>query len=132
MFSAKFLLLGCLGLTFLLAGAQRSQASTEDKNVKAWVFAEQTEGGLVHFRPRCNSKRAMVVEYLLVVEKKAPGGSSISKQAGRAQLKPNVECDLSTVSINLAPGDKCRVQFSLTSEGQVVARDDFWFEPVVP
>ncbi len=129
MINSKLLLVGCLGMSFVLTAISHAQASAEDKRIRAWVSVERGENGMVVLQPKCNSQQAMAVSYYLIVEKMSQGGTSISKQAGAADLQPDVEHDLGVVSINLNPADRCRVQLQVIAQGRVVAQDDFWLGP---
>lgn len=104
-------------------------AAQEKPLVRAWVAVEPLGEGMVRLRPFCASEQAMALDYYLLVEKQGSGGSSQSRQAGRAEVLPRQEKGLGAVSIGMGTRDRCRVQLKIMAKGQLVADEDFWLGP---
>jgi hypothetical protein len=119
----------CLGLGMASLLLYNSAAGSQSPLVRAWVAFEPMGDGVVLMKPYCISDHPMQANYYLLVDKKGPGGSSQSKQAGKAELKALEEKGLSTVSIKLGAQDRCWVQLKIMAQGRLVADEDYWLGP---
>lgn len=103
----------CLGLSPAGAGAEQI---TGPEGLIAWITVAD-EGGSSRFEAHASAAIGTDVRYSLRVLRIGSGGQSISSQSGRKRLSGSPpEAHLSTVAVNLGPGDSYSVELRVVSE----------------
>lgn len=99
----------------LFAGATGRAAAGEPEHLVAWITVA-TDGRSSRFEAHASAAAATDVRYSLRVLRIGSGGQSVSSQGGRKRLEGSGEdTALSTVAVNLGPGDSYSVELRVTS-----------------
>lgn len=112
-----------MGLVFVLSGMAGASAGNNE-NFTARIDVTRGPNGVIKIQPACRSTRSMIVTYSLSLNKKSKQGNSISRQSGKAVLKPDQEITLCLVSLNLPSDSKCIVQLEIAHEGRVISKKE--------
>ncbi|MEO0994904.1 MAG: curli-like amyloid fiber formation chaperone CsgH [Pseudomonadota bacterium] len=107
------LIAALLGLSASLVGGT---LAAEPEHLVAWITVAE-EGGSSRFQAHASAVAATDVRYSLRVLRIGSGGQSVSSQSGRKRLAGSrAEATLSTVAVNLGPGDSYLVELRVTSK----------------
>lgn len=97
------------------AGGARAAADAASGRLLAWITVS-AEGRSARFEAHAQTAGATEVRYALKVLRIARGGRSTSSQSGRQRLEPETAATLSSVAVNLGPGDAYAVELLVTAE----------------